>query len=198
MLTLYDSRLSLNCYKVRLLLAILKVPYARIPVDLRKGEQRSSDFLARNPFGQVPALDTGTLCLRDSTAILIWLARKYGDDAWMPRDPDDESVVNGWLQAAAFELRLGPYEARLRKHFPSLCVAGDAVDRNTERALRLFEDHLASTHWLGLQRPTIADIAAFPTLAHCSDGDVDLTSYPAIRAWLQRVRHIEGYVDLLA
>lgn len=198
MLTLYDSRLSLNCYKVRLFLSILRLPYTRQPVDLRKGQQRAPEFLSRNPFGQVPVLDTGAVALRDSTAILIWLARKHGGERWLPTDPDDEALVNAWLQASAFELRLGPYEARLRKLFPSACVAGDAVDRNTARALQLFEDRLAGAEWLALGRPTIADLAAFPGLAHCGDGDVDLAAFPSIRGWLDRVRGLDGYIDLLA
>ena len=116
----------------------------------------------------------------------------------MPTDPDREAEVNAWLQATAFELRIGPYDARLRKRFPELCVAGDAIDRNTERALRLFDARLATADWLALGRPTVADIAAYPSLAHCGDGDVDLGGYAAIRAWLERIRGLDGYVDLLA
>lgn len=199
MLKLYDSRLSLNCYRVRLMLALLQQPCQRVAVDLRRGEHKAPDMLARNPFGQVPALDIGDgTVLRDSSAILVWLARTHGGEAWMPSHPTDEAVVNGWLHAAAFELRLGPYEARLRKLFPSLCVAGDAVGPNTARALALFEAHLAGHHWLALGRPTVADLAAFPSLAHCSDGDVSLAAHPAIQAWLQRVRALPGFVELLA
>lgn len=197
MLTLYDSRLSLNCYKVRLLLSILQVPYTRQPVDLRKGEHRTPQMLARNPFGQVPALEVGSVVLRDSSAILVWLARKHGGEQWMPTDADQEALVNGWLHATAFELRLGPYEARLRKHFPALCVAGDAVTQNTVRALSLFEARLGERDWLALDRPSVADIAAFPSLAHCGDGEVDLSQHKAIQAWLHRVRSLPGYVDLL-
>jgi glutathione S-transferase len=199
MLTLYDSRLSLNCYKVRLLLALLQVPYARQAVDLRLGEHRTPAMLARNPFGQVPALDIGSAVLRDSSAMLVWLARTHDVGGhWMPADPGQEAVVNAWLHATAFELRLGPYEARLRKHFPSLCVAGDAVGPNTERALSLFEARLQGRDWLALDHPTVADIAAYPSLAHCGDGDVSLAGCPAIQAWLQRVQALPGYVGLLA
>ena len=128
MLTLYDSRLSLNCYKVRLLLSLLGVPYTRQPVDIRKGEHRTPDLLVRNPFGQIPVLDTGSVALRDSQAILVWLARRHGDAQWMPTQPEDEALVNAWLSTSAYELRLGPYEARLRKLAPALCVIGDFVD----------------------------------------------------------------------
>jgi len=73
MLTLYDMPLSLNCYKVRLLLALLAVEYQRKSIDLLKGEHKSAEFLALNPFGQVPVLRAGDLVMRDSHAMLIWL-----------------------------------------------------------------------------------------------------------------------------
>ena len=197
MFTLYDSRLSLNCYKVRLLLSILNVPYVRQAVDLRLGQHRSAEMLALNPFGQVPVLRTDSIALRDSSAILVWLARKHGGDAWMPRDPDAEAVVTAWLMTSAFELRLGPYEARLAKLAPAYCVTGNMVEANTTRALQLYEARLAEREWIALDHPTIADIAAFPALAHCGDGDVDLAPYSAIRAWLARVRDLNGFVPLL-
>ena len=197
MITLYDSRFSLNCYKVRLLLALLGVPYTRHPVDIRKGEHRAPELLARNPFGQIPVLDTGALALRDSQAILVWLARRHGNEQWMPTQPEDEALVNAWLAASAYELRLGPYEARLRKRAPFLCVTGDTQANNTERALRLYEERLRGRQWLALDHPTVADIAAFPSLAHATDGDVDLGGCPGILAWLDRVRGLPGFVGLL-
>ena len=197
MITLYDSRFSLNCYKVRLLLALLGVPYTRQPVDIRKGEHRAPELLARNPFGQIPVLDTGALALRDSQAILVWLARRHGNEQWMPTQAEDEALVNAWLAASAYELRLGPYEARLRKRAPFLCVTGDTQANNTERALRLYEERLRGRQWLALDHPTVADIAAFPSLAHASDGDVDLGGCSGILAWLDRVRGLPGFVGLL-
>jgi glutathione S-transferase len=67
MITLYDMPLSLNCYKVRLLLLLLEVEY--------QGEHKSAEFLALNPFGQVFVLSAGDAVMRDSHAMLIWLAR---------------------------------------------------------------------------------------------------------------------------
>lgn len=197
MITLYDTPLSLNCYKVRLLLSLLKVEYNREPIDLRKGEHKTPEFLALNPFGQVPVLREGDFALRDSQAILVWIARKYGDASWMPLDPDQEGVVNTWLSAAAFELRLGPYDARLAKRFPRFCVNANAVKENSERALRLYEDRLRDRKWIALDRVTVADIAAFPALSQCGDGDISLDEYGAIRAWLDRVRRLDGFVDIV-
>jgi glutathione S-transferase len=197
MLTLYDSPRSLNCYKVRLLFSLLGLQYQRVAVDLREGEHKSAEMLARNLFGQVPVLVTETMAIRDSQAILVWLARHYGAPDWLPTDPDQEALINGWLAAAAFELRLGPYEARLKKIFPALCVAAESVNDNTVRALDLFERRLAGRTWLALDRVTIADVAAYPALAQCHEGGVDLSAYTSIRSWLDRIRGLPGYVNLL-
>jgi glutathione S-transferase len=198
MLILYDTAGSLNCYKVRLFLALLKLDYQRVPVDLRKGEHKTEQMLLRNPFGQVPVLATETRMLRDSNSILVWLARRYGRPDWLPSEPDDEAVINAWLSAVAFELRLGPYEARLKRRVPAYCVAPEHVEKHTERALGLFEQQLTGRKWLALDRVTIADVAAFPAIAHCHEGGVDLSPYPSIRGWLDRVRALDGYVALLA
>lgn len=197
MLTLYDLPLSLNCYKVRLMLSLLGVPYRRRTVDLMSGEQKDPAFLALNPFGEVPVLTDGALVLRDSHAIAIWVARKFGAEAWIPRDPDDEAIVNAWLAAAAFELRLGPYDARLAKLFPALCVNPATVRQRSGSALALYEARLRDRDWIALDRPTVADIAAFPAISQSGDGDISLDDYPAIRVWLDRVRGLPGFCALL-
>jgi glutathione S-transferase len=196
MLTLYNMPLALNCYKVRLLLSLLGVEYTRHPIDLLKDEHKSPEFLALNPFGQLPVLTDGKVVLRDSQAIMVWLARKYGGETWMPREPDDEAVVNAWLSAAAFEIRLGPYDARLAKLFPWLCINANAVGENTARALGLYEGRLADRAWIALDHPTIADIAAYPAISQSGDGDVSLEPYPAIRAWMGRIQTLPGFVGI--
>jgi glutathione S-transferase len=197
MITLYNMPLALNCYKVRLLFSLLGVEYRRESIDLLKNEHQTAEFLALNPFGQLPVLKDGDFVLRDSQAILVWAARRFGGDRWMPGDINDEAIVNSWLSAAAYEIRLGPYDARLKKLFPWLCVNADAVETNTARALRLYEQRLTGRNWIALDRPTVADVAPYPALAQCGDGDVSLADYPAIRAWMGRVQGLPGFVDIL-
>ncbi len=197
MITLYNMPLALNCYKVRLLLSLLGVEYRREPIDLLKGEHKTPAFLALNPFGQLPVLTEGTLVLRDSQAILVWVARKFGKDYWMPRDPDQEAEVNSWLSAAAYEIRLGPYDARLAKLFPWLCVNANTVNERSEIALKLYNDRLSKREWIALDHPTVADVAAFPALSQAGDGDISLKPYPAIEAWLDRVRALPRFAALL-
>lgn len=196
-LTLYDTAYSLNCYKVRLLLSLLGVQYERVPVDLLKGEHKTPEFLSINPFGQVPMLEADGCLVRDSQAILVWLSRKYDDGRWLPRDPDDEAEVNAWLAAAAFELRLGPYDARLAKLYPILCVNEQLASSRAAHALELYNRRLTNRNWLALERPTLADVAAFPAISQSGDGDIGLDPYPAVVAWLERVRSLPGFTGLL-
>ena len=197
MITLYDMPLALNCYKVRLLLSLLGVEYRREPIDLLEGEHKTPEFLAINPFGQLPVLREGDIVLRDSQAILVWIARKYGNDSWMPSDPDEEALVNAWLSAAAYEIRLGPYDARLAKLFPWLCVNADTVRERSDVALGLFNDRLTGRDWIALDHPTVADVAAFPAISQCGDGDISLDGYDAIETWVGRFRALPGFVDIL-
>ena len=87
MLTLYEFALSGNCHKVRLLLSLLGVRYQSQPVDAAARQHKSAGFLALNPLGQVPVLCDGEHCLRDSQAILCYLARRYdASGQWLPQD----------------------------------------------------------------------------------------------------------------
>lgn len=197
MITLYDMPLALNCYKVRLLLSLLDVDYRREPIDLLENEHKTPEFLALNPFGQLPVVTEGSLVLRDSQAIMVWIARKHGDESWMPRDPDQEAIVNAWLSAAAYEIRLGPYDARLAKLFPWLCVNANTVNERSDLALKLYDERLSDREWIALDRPTVADVAAYPAISQCGDGEISLEGKGAVQAWVGRIRALPGYVDIL-
>ena len=197
MITLYDMPLALNCYKVRLLLSLLGVDYRREPIDLLENEHKTPEFLALNPFGQLPVVTEGSLVLRDSQAIMVWIARKHGDESWLPGDPDREAIVNAWLSAAAYEIRLGPYDARLAKLFPWLCVNANTVNERSDLALKLYDERLSDREWIALDHPTVADVAAYPAISQCGDGDISLEGYDAVQAWVGRMRALPGYVDIL-
>ena len=105
---LYDFPLSGNAHKVRNLLALLGVDYERVPVDLAAGEQRTRAFEDLNPFRQVPVLVDGATVVRDSSAILVYLARKFGRGAWLPVDAEGEARVQEWLATASTAIADGP------------------------------------------------------------------------------------------
>jgi len=189
---LYDFELSGNAHKVRNLLSLLRVEHERVPVDLLAGEQRSPDFLARNPFGQVPVLVDGDTVVRDSSAILVYLGRKLGGGDWLPVDAAGEARVQEWLATASTAVADGPAFARLIELFGA---DGD-IEAARERAhsvLARFDAHLDGRSFLAADRPTIADIANYSYIALAPDGGVALDAYPNVRAWLERLEKLPGF-----
>ncbi len=196
MIKLYGHDLSGNAYKVRLLLKLLKLDYEYTFVDLMKGEHKQPPYLAINPFGQVPALVDGELMLQDAQAILVYLARQYGGESWLPTDAISLSRVVRWLSTTAGEIRQGPENARLYHLFGSKAIN---IERATEKAtliLKQLDAHLSDRSWLELDRPTIADVAVFPYVALAPDGEIALDSYPHVLAWIDRVKHLPGFIGM--
>lgn len=108
---LYDLDLSGNCYKVRLFCALAKIPVDLVSVDFMGGEHKAPKILAMNPLGELPIVQDGELTLRDSQAILFYLASKYGGEAWLPKDPAHDAKVMQWLSTSANEVQQGPADA---------------------------------------------------------------------------------------
>jgi glutathione S-transferase len=195
MIILYDMSLSGNCHKVRLLLSLLELPYQTQPVDLRGAEQRSTDYLQRNPFGQVPVLDDDGLIIRDSQAILVYLAKRYGGEQWWLDDAYQLAQITAWLSTATNEIFHGP--AKLRVHHKFGSPIDTATARQTaDKVLGIIDRHLQSQDWLVGNSVSIADIAVYPYLALAPEGGLDIGSYPAIITWFQRIRALPGYVAM--
>lgn len=195
MLTLYDVPPSGNCHKVRLMLNFLALSYQTQPVNLVGGEQRSPDYLRLNPFGQVPVLADDGLIIRDSQAILVYLAKRYGGEPWWPDDAFRLAQVAAWLSTAANEIANGPAMLRVHHKF------GRAIDvskaqQTAEKVLNIIDLHLESRDWLVGETLSIADIAAYPYLALAPEGGIDIGAYPKIVAWFQRIRALPGYVPM--
>lgn len=191
---LYDNELSGNCYKIRLFLSLLNIECQKESIDTLKGESRTEKFLKTNPRGQVPVLDDDGIVIQDSMAILIYLARKYGCDSWLPNDPNGLAEVSQWLAFAADEvtglayaraaLEFGrPYNVEERQ---KLGIAG----------LNVLEQHLQDREWLALSHITIADVACFPYVALAPQAGVSLDKYKNVRRWIERIKHLPNYIDL--
>lgn len=195
MAKLYDLELSGNCYKVRLLCALLSVPVEVVPVDFLDGAHKKSPLIELNPFGELPIFVDGDVVLRDSQAILVYIARKWGGETWLPTDADGMARVLEWLMTAENEIARGPGDARLHDKFGfKLDVA--AARQKAARILGLLEKHLEKRQWLALDRATIADIACMPYVALGHEGGVPLTLYPAVAAWVARVKTLPGFVTM--
>lgn len=196
MIKLYGHELSGNSYKAKLLLSLLGIEHEWIKVDLLKGEHKSPEFLSLNPFGQVPVLVDGDTIVSDAQAILVYLARRYGGDQWLPVDAVPLSQVVRWLSTTAGEVRQGPESARLYYLFNATNINIERATQKAEFILAQLNQHLSDREWLELERPTIADVAVFPYVALAPDGKISLEPYPHILAWIERVKKLPGFVGM--
>lgn len=197
MIQLYAHELSGNCYKVKLMLSLLELDYEWSNVDLLTGAHKQPKFLALNPFGQVPVLVDGDTVLADAQAILVYLARQYGGESWLPLEAEPMSRVVRWLSTTAGEIRQGPESTRLYHLFKATSISLERATQKSEFILTQLNNHLADREWLEVGHPTIADVAVFPYVALSRDGKIDLDSYPRVLAWIDRVKRLPGFVGMI-
>ena len=196
-ITLYDLELSGNCYKIRLFLALTETPYTLKPVDFLAGEHKQTPLSDMNPFREIPILSDDDLTLRDSQAILVYLARKYGGESWLPIDAAAMAKVMEWLMVAENEVARGPNDARLFDKF-GYDLDHDLAVQKSLQLYDLMEQHLQTHQWLTLDRPTIADIACFPYMALGHEGRVSIEDRPAIKHWIARIKALPNFVSMPA
>jgi glutathione S-transferase len=196
-LKLHDLELSGNCYKVRLFCSLLGLKLDLAPVDFMGGAHKKSPLIEQNPFGEIPTFEDGGIVLRDSQAILVYLARKYGGEAWLPTDAAGMAEVVSWLMVAENEIARGPNDARLHDKF-GFELDADLAREKAKRILGLIEAHLDKHKFLALDRPTIGDIACMPYVGLAHEGGLSLEPYPAIRAWIGRIKALPGFIAMPA
>jgi glutathione S-transferase len=195
-LKLYDSDISGNAYKVRLLLAHLARPCKIVPVDILKGESRTAEFLAMNPNGRTPVLEDDGFVLAESNAILAYLAR---GTAFLPDERARWALVLQWLFFEQYSHE--PYIATSRfllQHRPDSAERAAALAARREggwSALRVMEEHLAR-HDYFVEEYSIADIALFAYTHVSHEGGFALDDFPKIRSWTERVRTQPGFVRM--
>lgn len=200
MMTLYDYELSGNCYKIRLLLSMLGIDYRKQSIEFYPAaEHRKDAFLAINPLGELPVLQDDELTLRDSQAILVYLASRYDTGGtWYPsHDPRTVAEVTQWLSFAN-SITATASAARLVDGF-FYDLDGDACRAGAHRLFRILDEHLwfqerDQQDWIvTAAAPTIADIACFPYVMLSEEGGISRMDYPAIRRWTDRVKRIPGF-----
>jgi len=197
MIKFYSFALSGHSHRVDLMLNLLGLPHENITIDLMKGEQKTPEFLALNPFGTVPALEDDGVILGDSNAIILYLAKKYGGEKWLPEDPAQAAEVQGWLTVAASKIASGPASARL------VTVFGASLDHEATKAtanalFAVMDKALSDRRFLIGDQVTIADVAGYSYIAHAPEGGVSLDPYPNIRAWLGNIEALDGFVPMPA
>jgi len=193
---LYYHPLSGHAHRARLFLSLIGQDVDLIEVDLAKGEHKQPAFLKLNSLGQVPVLVDGETVVQDSNAILIYLAKKLGQKDWLPDDPIGAAKVGRWLSIAAGQIAYGPAAARLVTVFGAKFNPEEVIGRAHD-LLKVVERELAERDWLAAERVTIADIALYSYIARAPEGNVDLSPYPKVGAWLARIEQLPGFVPFV-
>lgn len=193
---LYHFPLSGHSHRAQLMLSLLGIDPQIEFVDLAKGAQNTPEYRAVNVFGQVPVIDDNGTIVADSTAILVYLAKKYdASGKWLPEDADGAAQVQRWLAVAAGQINNGPARARLITVFGAGFDPKDTIDR-AHAVLKVIDQHLEGRDFLAAGHATIADVAGYSYIAHVPEGNVSLEGYPNVRAWLARIEGLKGFVPM--
>lgn len=199
MYKVYGDYNSGNCYKIKLMLNLLGTQYQWIPVDILNGETETEAFLAKNPNGKIPVLELedGT-CLWESNAILNFLAE---GTPYLLTEPRLRTQMLQWqffeqyshepsIAVARFiQFYLGLPQERLEEY--------RSLHKRGYKALKVMEQQLLRTPFLVGEQFSIADIALYAYTHVAHQGGFDLTQFPAIQGWLERVKQQPGYVGML-
>jgi glutathione S-transferase len=197
-LRLYDYAPSGNCYKVRLLLAELEIPYERVPVDIFAGETLTDEYATRNPARTTPVLEIapGTY-LPESNAILLHLAE--GTDL-LPSEPLERAQVHRWLffeQAAVIPMIASPRFRLLTGRMDPDSDRGRRAPALAAGIVGILELHLREREFVVGAAFTVADIGLYGYVHVAHEAGVEMDRFPTVVAWLDRVssrpRHV---VDL--
>ena len=195
---IYGDYQSGNCYKLKLLCALLALEHQWVAVDILAGDTRDAHFVSKNPNGKIPLLelDDGRV-LSESNAILNYLA---AGSAYLPTEPFALAKVQQWqffeqyshepyIAVARFIAKyLGLPENR-RADFEAKQVGG-------HKALGVMETQLAQTAFLAGPSVSTADICLYAYTHVAHEGGFDLNAYPAVSAWLTRIENLPGYVAI--
>lgn len=192
---LYNIPPSGNCHKIRLMLSFLKIKYENHDLNLAVSEQTSNEYLKINQFGQAPVLDDNGIVIRDSQAILVYLAKKYGGEQWWPDDSYLLAQIMSWLSTTANEIQNGPARLRLHYKFGTEIDFKHATD-TSNKVLDIINIHLSDKLWLVGSEATIADIALYPYLALAHEAHIDMTLYKHIQAWRIRFESLPKYLAM--
>jgi glutathione S-transferase len=200
MLNLYNSPPSGNCYKIRLLLTQLGIPFERHNIQLRMSPEAAREYKKINPLGRVPALvlEDGQV-LAESNAILWYFAE---GTPFVPESKIERARALQWMFWEQYDHE--PYVAVVRawvKYFGVPAGKEHEVEERRARAyaaLDVMERHLGTQPFFAGGRYSIADIALYAYTHVADEGGIALERYPAIGAWMERVRSQPGHIPITA
>lgn len=192
MITLYGLQVSSRSRKVQWALEEAGASYSYVTIDIRKGESRTPEFLARNPSGTIPTLSHDDYCVWEANAILLYVAEVVGDGLLQAQTPRDRGAVQQWLFWEASSLGEPLHAAWLVHYRIGLGMPADpealanAIEA-AKRPLGLLDHHLTDRSFMVGDRFGLADIGLAASVAQCRAAGIDLEPYAHVRAWLERL-----------
>ena len=203
-LTIYGTLLSANVRKVLATAKALNIDFEFHSVNVYQGEGQSPEFLALNPMGQIPVVVDGDLTLRESNAILLYLANKSGDKGLLGRTPDEQALIAQWLfwESSQWQPMLAGVMAGHVGHrllpdvVPAPSQTPDWQNQSCIKLLSILEANLAE-HFLVGKSISLADfsVAAMTTYFYVCDFPFD--AYPNLTTWLNNLKKLPGWADTL-
>lgn len=189
MYKVYGDINSGNCYKIKLLMALLDVDHEWIHLDVLQAQTQTAEFRSKNPNAKIPALELPDgKCLSESNAILNFLA---DDCAYLPAEAYARAKVLQWQFFEQYSHEPYIAVARFIKKYLGLPAEREAEYCSRHdggyKALAVMELQLATTPYLVGANYSIADISLYAYTHVAHEGGFDLTAYPAIQQWLQRI-----------
>jgi len=195
---LYEFASSGNCYKLRLAMSLLGIPFERVEIDITTGQSRTASFLRINPNGRIPVLELEDgRTLPESNAALWFLAHGTHLE---PGAPFQQAQVLQWMFFEQYSHE--PFIATSRYWITILGAEAEYREQLEDKrskgyaALDVMEQHLAQRSHVVGNALTIADIALYAYTHVAHEGGFDLAGYNAIQSWCSRIESVEGYVAI--
>ncbi len=198
MLKLYEYAPSGNCYKIRLLLTQLDIPFERIHLDIVKGETRTPEFLQKNPNGKIPLLEIEPgQYLPESNAIIYYLSQ---NTPFFPTDVFEQAQVMQWMFFEQYShepnIATARYWMSVLRKAEEYQEALQQKRKLGDQALAVMEQHLQQHSFFVGNSYTIADICLFAYTHVANEGGFNLTQFPAIQNWIKRVKQQPKYIPI--
>lgn len=201
MLKIYGHPLSSPTNKVRMCANAAGAGFEFVIVDLSKGEHKQPPYLAINPVGQIPAIDDDGFKLFESTAIIKYLARKYGPGLY-PDDVRQQALIDQWCDFVGNQVHPGYGRLNFNKVIApafGMPVSDAAIKEGgemLERSLPVAEAQLEKSKFLAGDALTIADICLLAAMDPNEGVGMDLKKYPKLSAWRENLRSRDFYTKV--
>lgn len=195
---IYGDIQSGNCYKVKLVCALLEIEYDWIEVDILAGDTKKPEFLEKNPNGKIPLLELSEgRYLSESNAIINFLA---AGSELLPKNDFDLAKVQQWQFFEQYSHEPYIAVARFIAKYLGLLVERQAEYESKQagghKALNVMEQQLQKSRYLTGDNLTTADISLYGYTHVAEEGGFDLKKYPAIQSWLDRIASEPKYVGM--